>query len=185
MVPWLFAVSIVGLSLFQHTALMKYDPASSPSFSKSVLNLCLAAGLEIACNCWQNHVIKGFFYANDTSLFECFLTLWYTNTSFVSLPQAMYSLFTVRPTKFFSFVWPLNVRNWKRKRSWKSVEIGSRSKRHGKKWKMVQHRCSHISIESNESSVFCLEDCIFFLGKYHHNLLLNYPLHPISAMCCR
>lgn len=49
-VPWLFAVNIVGLSLFQHTALMKYDPPSSspsPSF-KSELNLCHAAGLDIA-----------------------------------------------------------------------------------------------------------------------------------------
>jgi hypothetical protein len=37
-------------------------------------------------------------------------TLWYTKTSFVSLPHAMYSLLTVSPTKFFSFVWPCSVR---------------------------------------------------------------------------
>lgn len=40
-----------------------------------------------------------------------FFTLWYTNSSFVSLPQAMYSLFTARPTKFFSFMWPLYMHN--------------------------------------------------------------------------
>lgn len=50
-VPWLFAVTIVGLSLFQHTALMKYDPASSSASSASELNLCQAAGLDIACKC--------------------------------------------------------------------------------------------------------------------------------------
>jgi hypothetical protein len=42
-------------------------------------------------------------------------TLWYTKTSFVSLPHAMYSLLTVSPTKFFSFVWPCSVRTCKPK----------------------------------------------------------------------
>jgi hypothetical protein len=41
------------------------------------------------------------------------ITLWYTKTSFVSLPHAMYSLFTVSPTKFLSFVWPCRVRTCK------------------------------------------------------------------------
>lgn len=49
-VPWLFAVKIVGLSLFQQTALMKYEPASSSLSSKSEeLNLCQAIGFDIAC----------------------------------------------------------------------------------------------------------------------------------------
>ena len=49
-VPWLFAVNIVGLSLFQQTALMKYDPISSSLSSISEEpNLCHAIGLEIAC----------------------------------------------------------------------------------------------------------------------------------------
>lgn len=53
MVPRLFAVIIVGLSFFQQTALVKYDPASSPSVA-SELNPCEAAGLEIAYNkCFQ------------------------------------------------------------------------------------------------------------------------------------
>lgn len=51
-VPWLFAVNIVGLSLFQHTALMKYEPASSSVSSRSEdPNLCHAAGFEMACKC--------------------------------------------------------------------------------------------------------------------------------------
>lgn len=54
-----------------------------------------------------------------TICFRCFPTLWYTNTSFVSLPQAMYSLFTVRPTKFFSFLWPLKVCSWENYNTWK------------------------------------------------------------------
>lgn len=62
MVPWLFAVSIVGLSLFQQTALIKYEPASSSASSMSGdPNLCDVTGLVISCiisftfpNTWAN-----------------------------------------------------------------------------------------------------------------------------------
>lgn len=55
MVPWLLAASIVGLSLFQHTALMKKDVTSSSASSTSgEPNLCQVTGFEIA---WKSQVI--------------------------------------------------------------------------------------------------------------------------------
>lgn len=111
MVPWLFAVRIVGRSLFQHTALMKYDPASSSASSISGdPNLWQVKGLEIS---WKGQLNPQYhkrqMHKKTTHDWKP-QTLWYTKTSFVSLPHAMYSLLTVRPTKFFSFAWPLKVR---------------------------------------------------------------------------
>jgi len=48
-VPCEFAANIVGLSLFQHTALMKCELSSSLSSGFWDPNLCHDAGFDIAC----------------------------------------------------------------------------------------------------------------------------------------
>lgn len=48
-VPCEFAANIVGLSLFQHTALMKCELSSSLSSGFWDPNLCQDAGFDIAC----------------------------------------------------------------------------------------------------------------------------------------
>lgn len=59
MVPWLLAVRIVGRSLFQHTALIKYDPASSSVSSISGdPNLCHVKGFEISCKAPLNPQLR-------------------------------------------------------------------------------------------------------------------------------
>jgi len=48
-VPCEFAANMVGLSLFQHTALMKWEVSSSLSSELGDPNLCHDAGLDMAC----------------------------------------------------------------------------------------------------------------------------------------
>lgn len=49
-VPWLLAVNMIELSLFQHTALMKKGPISSSGSSKSgEPNLCHVTGFGSSC----------------------------------------------------------------------------------------------------------------------------------------
>lgn len=71
-VPWLFAVSIVGLSLFQQTALIKYDPASSSGSSGSgEPNLCQVTGRDISCRVTHNYQMHSQRYqqhSNDISI---------------------------------------------------------------------------------------------------------------------
>lgn len=71
-VPRLLAANMVGLSLFQHTALMKYVPASSSvsSCTSGDPNLCHVAGFEMA---WEFDHGKKILTSSSRDVMTCIL----------------------------------------------------------------------------------------------------------------
>lgn len=178
--PPLFAVNIVGLSLFQHTALMKYDPASSSfSFDSEELNLWHAMGLEIACNQTLELELqkKRLYYKILCHLLNKFWFLWPYDRQILHLSRCHkkcihYSLLGqwnsfrscgLDTCKAASGM--MKARKWWVKMTAITIE-----------WRMGSKLVSDLKRRIKNRQL--AED-------EWHNSQVNYHLHPTSAMCCQ